>query len=185
MADRYYETERLIARRWRDSDRAAFAALNGDAETMRFFPAPLSRAESDAFIDRIGQRATEDGFCFPAIERKDDGALVGLVGLARIRFDAHFAPAVEIGWRIRRDCWRKGYAAEAAAAALAYGFQELGLEEIVSFTIPANAPSRAVMARLGMTHDPADDFDHPLLPADSPFRRHVLYRIRRADWAPA
>lgn len=185
MGETLFETQRLIARRWQAGDRAPFAALNGDPEVMRFFPAPLTPAESDAMIDGIDARMREDGFGFPAIERKADGVFVGMVGVAPVRFAAAFAPAVEIGWRIARPLWRQGYAREAALGALAYGFGSLGLDEIVSFTAVQNAPSQAVMASIGMTRDPADDFDHPNLPAGHPLRRHVLYRITKAAWAPA
>ena len=179
MSDILYETPRLVARRWRIADEPALAALCADPEVMRHFPAPLSRAESAAFLGRMRARFAEDGFGFPAVERKEDGAFVGLVGVQRVAFDAPFAPSVEIGWRVARRFWRRGYAREAALGALAYGFGELGLDEIVSFTATVNAPSMAVMARIGMTRDPAEDFDHPALPAGHPLRRHVLYRIRR------
>jgi len=185
MGETFYETPRLVARRWRAGDRAPFAALNGDPEVMRYFPAPLSPAESDAMIDAIEARMVGDGFGFPAIERKADGVFVGMVGLAPVRFKAPFTPAVEIGWRIARPLWRQGYAREAALGALAYGFGPLGLDEIVSFTAVQNAPSRAVMASIGMARAPADDFDHPNLPAGHPLRRHVLFRITKAAWAPA
>lgn len=170
-------TERLLLRQWRDEDLEPFAALNGDAETMRYFPAPLTRAESDAFAQRIRARIEEHGWGLWAVEVEHGAPFVGFVGLSVPSFDAHFTPAVEVGWRLARAHWGRGYATEAARAAVAYGFGELGLEEIVSFTTQANEPSRRVMERIGMTHDPADDFDHPLLP-DWPQRRHVLYRLR-------
>ena len=151
-------------------------------------PATLDRAASDAFFDRIAARWAADGFGLWAIERVDDGALLGFTGLAAPFFEAHFTPAVEVGWRFAPFAWGHGYATEAARAALRFGFEELGLAEIVSFTVPANARSRAVMERLGMRHDPADDFDHPNLPPGHPLRRHVLYRLSRGEWtsrAPA
>lgn len=182
MSGALYETPRLIARRWRTADRDDLAALNGDPEVMRYFPKTLDRGESDRWFDRIAAAWKRDGFCFPAVESKADSALIGFVGLARFAGAAPFAPAVEIGWRLARRFWGQGYASEAAAAALAYGFERLGLEEIVSFTAVRNRPSEAVMRRIGMTRDPVGDFDHPALPPGSPLRPHVLYRINRSAW---
>ncbi|MDH2443746.1 GNAT family N-acetyltransferase [Amnibacterium sp. CER49] len=173
------ETERLLLRRWRDDDRAPFAALNADPEVMRHFPARLSREESDALIDRIEQHFDRHGYGLWALERRDTGEFLGFTGLAVPRFEAHFTPAVEVGWRLARSAWGAGYASEAARAALAVGFGDAGLDEIVSFTVPANTRSRAVMERIGMTHDERDDFDHPGLPEGHPMRPHVLYRIGR------
>jgi ribosomal-protein-alanine N-acetyltransferase len=172
-------TDRLLLRRWRDADREPFARLNADPKIVRLLPAPLTRAESDALVDRIEREFGERGFGLWAVEIVDGGRFAGFVGLHVPRFRAHFTPAVEIGWRLARDAWGRGYATEAARAALAFGFGTVGLEEIVSFTVPANARSRAVMERLGMTRDPADDFDHPALRAGHPLRPHVLYRLRR------
>ncbi|MCW2505460.1 MAG: GCN5-related N-acetyltransferase [Actinomycetia bacterium] len=167
-------TERLLLRRWRESDLVPFAAMNADPQVMEHFPGLLSRAESDAMAARMEQSIAERGFGFWALER--DGEFVGFTGLSVPRFEAPFLPAVEIGWRLARHAWGHGYATEAARAAISYGVTELGLAEIVSFTIERNTRSRAVMERLGMTHDPDGDFDHPLLP-DWPLRRHVLYRL--------
>ncbi len=174
------ETERLILRQWRDGDAGAFAAMNADPEVMRYFPAPLSRAESDALLARARRKWRELGLCFFAVEVKG-GELIGFAGLNPPPFEAHFTPCVEVGWRLARHAWGKGYATEAARASLAYGFGTLGLTEIVSFTVPGNTRSRAVMERIGMTRDPADDFGHPDLPLDSPLCRHVLYRLRREE----
>jgi RimJ/RimL family protein N-acetyltransferase len=176
------ETDRLILREWRDGDREPFARMNADPQVTEFLAGALTRDESDELVDRIVLRWAEDGVGQWAIERRDDGAFLGFTGLARHRFDAPFMPAIEVGWRFVFHAWGHGYATEAARAALAFGFEDRGLEEIVSFTVPMNVRSRAVMERLGMTRDPADDFDHPNLPADSPLRRHVLYRLGRSDW---
>lgn len=172
------ETARLVLRRWTDADREPFAAMNADAEVMRYFPAPMSRAESDAFVDRIEAGFDRLGFGLWALERRDDGAFLGFTGLAVVRPDLPFAPATEVGWRLAQSAWGQGFATEAARAALRVGF-ESGHAEIVSFTADINAPSRRVMERLGMRRDPADDFDHPALPDGSPLRRHVLYRQAR------
>ena len=176
------ETERLILREWRDEDREPFARMNADPRVAEFLAGPLTREESDGLVDRTMLRWSEDGLGLWAVERGADGTFIGFTGLARHRFEAPFMPAIEVGWRLAVDAWGHGYATEGARASLAFGFEERGLDEIVSFTVPANVRSRAVMERLGMTRDPADDFDHPNLPPDSPLRRHVLYRLSRADW---
>ena len=173
-------TERLLLRRWREEDRAPFAALNSDPEVMRWFPAPLSRRESDALADRIQADLERDGWGLWALEQRWSGRFLGFTGLARPGFEAHFTPAVEIGWRLARSAWGSGFATEAARAATAFAFEALALDEVVAFTAEGNAPSRAVMRRLGMSHDAADDFDHPALPPSDPLRRHVLYRAARA-----
>lgn len=176
-------TRRLLLRQWRESDLEPFAALNGDAEVMRYFPAPLTRAQSDALAQRARGAIAETGWGLWAVEHASSGSFIGFVGLAEPSFDAHFTPAVEVGWRLRREYWGNGYATEAACAALSFGFVQLALAEIVSFTAAANTRSRKVMTRLGMTHDPADDFDHPGV--DGPLRRHVLFRISHNRWQRA
>jgi RimJ/RimL family protein N-acetyltransferase len=170
-------TDRLLLRGWQARDREPFAALNADPEVMRHFPAPLSQSTSDAVADHLEAAVARAGWGLWAVEERATGAFIGFTGLAPPNFDAHFTPAVEIGWRLARDAWGRGYATEAARAAAAYAFGELGLDEIVSFTVPQNERSRAVMRRLGMRHDPGDDFDHPGLPPGDPLRRHVLYRL--------
>jgi ribosomal-protein-alanine N-acetyltransferase len=176
------QTERLVLRGWRDDDLAPFAALNADPAVMEHFPGLMTTAETAAFIGRIVDGWAANGFGVWVVERSADGAFLGFNGLARPRFDAPFMPAVEIGWRFARHTWGHGYATESARAALAFGFKTVGLDEIVSFTSPANERSWRVMERLGMTRDPADDFDHPRLPEGHRLRRHVLYRLRRSDW---
>lgn len=173
------ETERLRLRAWHAGDLAPFAALNADPAVMEHFPSLLTRGESDAMVARIGEHFARHGFGLWAVEALSIAEHVGFVGLSVPRFESHFTPCVEIGWRLAREHWGLGYAPEAARAALAFGFDRIGLEEIVSFTIPANVRSRRVMEKIGMRHDPADDFDHPSIPAGHPQRRHVLYRIGR------
>ncbi len=170
-------TERLFLRRWRDSDRDPFAALNADPEVMAHFPAPLRHADSDALVDRIEAHFEAHGYGFWAVQIRATGQFLGLTGLAVVNFPAPFTPAVEVGWRLARFGWGHGYATEAARAAVDHGFAVVGIDEIVSFTTTDNVRSQAVMQRLGMTRDPADDFDHPLLPAGHRLRRHVLHRI--------
>jgi len=176
------ETERLLLREVLDRDREPFAALNADDRVMEHFPSLLTRDESDALVDRIAQHWTEDGVGQWAVERRDDGSFLGFVGLAAPSFESEFTPCVEVGWRLAVDAWGHGYATEAARASLRYGFEERGLDEILSWTTVGNARSRAVMERIGMTHDPADDFDHPNIAVGSPLRRHVLYRLSRDRW---
>lgn len=175
-------TERLVLRRWRDSDRGPFAALNADPEVMAHFPAMMTRADSDAMVDRIEAHFDQAGFGLWALEIAATGEFIGFTGLSTPRFAAHFLPATEIGWRLARPAWGHGYACEAARRALAFGFQEGGLGQIVSFTSVGNARSRAVMARIGMAHDPRDDFDHPSVPDGDRLRRHVLYRLTAERW---
>jgi RimJ/RimL family protein N-acetyltransferase len=172
-------TDRLLLRRWRDADRDPFAAMNADPRVMEHFPAPLSREESDAAAARIDRHFDEHGFGLWAMEVPGVVTFAGFVGLSVPAFTAPFTPCVEVGWRLAADCWSRGYATEGGRAALRFGFDTLGLREIVSFTTAGNTRSRLVMERLGMTHDPTDDFDHPNLPGGHPLRHHVLYRLRR------
>ncbi len=173
------ETERLALRRWRDSDIEPFAALNADQTAMRFMPGMMTGAETRAMVRRIREHFDAQGFGLWAVEVPGVAPFIGFVGLQRPTFEAHFTPCVEIGWRLAPAYWGKGYATEAAAAALRFGFENLNLDQIVSFTVAANKPSWSVMERIGMTRDPAEDFDHPRLPEGHPLRRHILYRIRR------
>ena len=176
-----HHTERLLMRRWRDGDRPAFAAMNADPTVMEYFPSTSDRRESDAVVDRIEAHFDARGFGLWAVEIPAVAPFIGFVGLWTPSFEAHFTPAVEVGWRLAREHWGRGYASEAAEASVALGFGGLALEEIVAFTVPANFRSRRVMERLGMTHDPADDFDHPGVPEGHALRRHVLYRLARPD----
>ena len=169
-------TERLLLRQWRQTDRPAFAAMNADPEVRRFFTRTLTAEESDASADRIERHIAEHGFGFWAIEAPCVAPFIGFVGLAHVRFEAPFAPAVETGWRLARAHWNRGYATEAARAALAHGFGALGLREIVSFAVPGNVASRRVMEKIGMRQDLDGSFDHPSLEESDPLRRHVLYR---------
>lgn len=172
-------TERLLLREWHDADREPFAEMNADPRVMEHFPSVLSRAESDDLVDRIVAHWAEEGHGLWAVERVEDGAFLGFTGLARPSGPPDMPPFVEVGWRFAVDAWGHGYATDAARAAVAWGFETLGLDEIASWTTRGNVRSQAVMRRIGMTHDPADDFDHPRLPAGHPQRRHVLYRLAR------
>ncbi len=179
------ETERLILRRWKESDREPFAALNADPEVMAYFPGLLTRAESDETVDRIEAHFDRHGFGLWAVEVRQETPFIGFVGLAVPRFEAPFTPCVEIGWRLARPAWGRGYAPEAARRCLLQAFDDLGLDEVVAMTVPENLKSRRVMEKLGMSHDPDDDFDHPLMPKGHRLVRHVLYRLAASDGCPA
>jgi RimJ/RimL family protein N-acetyltransferase len=178
-----YTTDRLILRRWRPVDREPFARINADPHVMEFMPSPLSRQESDRLADRIEAHFQGRGYGLCAVELRSDQGFIGFIGLQVPSFQSAFTPCVEIGWRLSPDYWGKGLASEGARRMVRCAFEELGLESLVSFTAPANLRSRRVMERLGMTRDPSEDFDHPNLPPGHPLRRHVLYRLRRADGA--
>jgi RimJ/RimL family protein N-acetyltransferase len=172
-------TPRLVLRRWRDADLAPFHAINCDPSVMRHLPKPLDRFESDALVERIRDHFAAHGFGLWAVEVPGQVDFIGFVGLSIPRFDAHFTPCVEIGWRLDCRYWGQGFATEAATRALDFAFSSLGLHEVVSFTVPANHRSRRVMERIGMSRSEADDFEHPLLPQGHPLRKHVLYRCQR------
>lgn len=175
-------TERLLLRRWRESDLAPFAAMNADPEVMRYFPRMLTRTESDSLVARIEDHFERNGFGLWAVEVVGGEPFIGFVGLLRVGFDAPFAPAVEVGWRLARNAWGLGYATEGARASLEYAFGCLGLKEVVSFTATGNTRSRRVMERLGMVRDELGDFEHPALEPGDPLRLHVLYRADSGTW---
>ena len=180
MPNQILRTERLLLRPWRETDLEPFAALTADPAVMEYFTKTLDRQESDALAAQFRDRFDEQGgYGRWAVEVVDVAPFIGFVGLQKVTFEVPFSPCVEVGWRLTREHWGKGYATEAARASLRYGFEQLGLDEIVSFTVPANARSRAVMERIGMTRSADDDFDHPVLPEGHRLRRHVLSRIRR------
>ncbi|MFZ5890260.1 MAG: GNAT family N-acetyltransferase [Myxococcota bacterium] len=175
-------TQRLILRPFRESDRDSFARLNADARVMQHFPSTLTRSESDALIDAVRQHFETRGFGPWAIELLHDDGCIGAAGLAVPSFDSHFTPCVEIAWRLAAEHWGRGYAQEAARAALHTAFVHLELKQVVSFTPTSNERSCRVMQRLGMHRDPNEDFDHPRVPPGHPLRRHVLYRLDAATW---
>jgi RimJ/RimL family protein N-acetyltransferase len=152
---------------------------------MEFMPALLQPEETNRMIARIERHFEQHGFGLFAAELRRDRTFLGFIGLSVAAFEAPFMPAVEIGWRLDAEYWGQGLATEGAREVLRYGFQEVGLSKIVSFTVPENTRSRRVMEKLGMIHDQAADFDHPLLLPGHPRRRHVLYRLNREDWEPA
>ncbi len=178
-------TERLLLRQWRDPDREPFARMNADPRVMEFMPGLLTREESDAFLARIKSHFELYGFGLFAAELMPDHAFLGFMGLQVPTFQAHFTPCVEMGWRVAAAHWGQGLATEGGREIVRYAFEVLKLETLVSFTAAVNLRSQRVMQKLGMAHDPAEDFDHPRLPEGHPLRRHVLYRLRRAEWNPA
>jgi len=175
-------TQRLRLRLWRDDDLGPFAALNADPAVVEYLGGASTRAQSDALAERIRAHFEREGFGLWAVEIPKVATFAGFVGLSVPPFKAHFTPCVEVGWRLARACWGVGYATEGARAAISFGFEQLHLKEIVSFTVPANRRSRAVMERIGMQRDLQGDFDHPGLPEEHPLRRHVLYRISDQSW---
>lgn len=167
-------TERLVLRQWQESDKEPFFRLNSDPVVMEHFPAPLTKGESDALYERLRGIIHEQGWGLWAVACPGVSDFIGFIGLSRPRFTAHFTPCVEIGWRLASEYWGKGYATEGAKACLEYGFNTLKLPEIVSFTAVSNVRSQQVMQRIGMVHNPQDDFDHPLLAKDHPLAPRPL-----------
>ena len=177
----------LLTRRLRLSDFSAshlpdLARMNADPEVMRYFPATLNPEESVALLQRITEHQRINGYSLFSLHLKESDAFVGWCGLMVVPFEAHFTPAVEIGWRLNKIFWGKGLATEAAEAVLRLGFLELGLSEIVSFTAELNQPSIRVMQKIGMQSEPKDAFDHPKLPTNHPLQRHILYRLTKSLW---
>jgi RimJ/RimL family protein N-acetyltransferase len=171
-------TDRLLLRRWREEDRAPFAELNGDPETLVFFPSTLTRAESDAYVDRIEARFEDHGYGLWALEVRQTGEFIGYTGLAPMPANVPGGPdGTEIGWRLARTAWHHGYATEAARGALDVAFAGVGLPEVWSFTSVLNTPSQAVMRRIGMTE--VARFEHPRVPDGSPIKPHVMYYLAR------
>jgi RimJ/RimL family protein N-acetyltransferase len=177
-------TERLILRRWRESDREPFAAINADPRVMEFFPRTLTKDESYRMVERIEAAFEERGFGLCAVELREDHSFIGYIGLSVPNFEAAFTPCVEIGWRLAAHAWGRGLATEGAQAMVRFVFEVLKLESLVSFTAVQNLRSRRVMEKLGMSCDPAESFDHPSLPENHPLRRHVLYRLQRNNTEP-
>jgi RimJ/RimL family protein N-acetyltransferase len=173
------ETPRLILRRWQDRDREPFAAMNADPVVMTYFAAPMTRAESDEGIDRYNMQLDRDGFTMFAAEHAATGDLVGILGMQTMRDAVPNLPqpAVEIGWRLRRDYHGQGLATEGARAVINFAFSQLHLAEVVAITAEGNAASRHVMQKLGMTHRPELTFDHPRVPSGHPHQRHALYSL--------
>jgi RimJ/RimL family protein N-acetyltransferase len=178
----HLSTDRLVLRTWTDDDVASMLALSTDPEVMRYFPAPMTPEQAAAFVAQQRERLAAGQPGNFAVEHRDTGAFLGFTGLSVPRHALPFQPCVEVGWRLVREAWGHGYATEAARACLDHAFDTLALDEVVSFTAVVNLPSRRVMERLGMHHDPAEDFDHPAVPSGHEVERHVLYRISAQEW---
>lgn len=176
------ETERLILRRWQDADLEPFSAITANREVRRYYPSTLTQDETKSLIERIESHFEKEGFGLWALELKSTGQLIGYTGLQKPNIEAHFMPCIEIGWQLCRKHWGKGYAPEAARKVLEDGFVRLALEEIVSFTAAVNQKSIRVMEKLGMQRNPADDYEHPMLPTEHPLKPHVLYRLPKTVW---
>jgi len=175
----FIETPRLILRDWQPSDHGVYVAMNADLEVMEFFPSLLTREQTLAQISHITMAIAENGYGFFAVERKDTHQFIGFAGLNYVKFESDFTPCTEIGWRLSRENWGFGFATEAAKACLEFGFDKLNLNTIYAFTALNNARSENVMKKIGMQKQ--GTFDHPLVPADSPVRRHLLYKINRDE----
>jgi len=185
MSQPTIQTPRLRLRPWEAEDLPFFAEMNADPHVMEYLPSVLTPAESDAIVSRIVEHFDRHGFGLWAVKVVGMAPFIGFTGLSVPSFQAHFTPCVEIGWRLARDHWGKGYATEAAKAAIIFGFREMKLDQIVSFTVKNNFRSRRVMERLGMTCRPEDDFEHPSLAVGHRLRPHVLYRLSRTDAEPS
>ncbi|NRG16825.1 GNAT family N-acetyltransferase [Rhizobiales bacterium] len=178
------ESERLIIRDWNDSDLRPSRNMNADPHVMRYFPSVLSSAESDAFVERCKSKIGRDGFSLFPLELKESGKFKGTAGLSPPDYEKPlpFEPCVEIGWRSPVSSWRKGYGSEAARALLGFGFETLGLDEIVSFTATLNKRSARVMERIGLARYHDSDFMHPMIAEGDSLRPHIPYRMQRATW---
>lgn len=176
------KTKRLILRRWTAADLEPLAALNADPEVMRHFPSTLTIDQSKSFIAAVEAHFDREGFGLWATELAETGEMIGFVGLSKPRFFAPFTPCVEIGWRLAKKYWGRGYAPEGALEVLKDAFGNLNLDEVVSFTATTNSNSIRVMEKIAMKRNPAEDFDHPSLEAGHRLRRHVLYRLGKQDW---
>ncbi|BCZ97697.1 GNAT family N-acetyltransferase [Legionella pneumophila serogroup 1] len=176
------ETQRLILRTFEEHDLDAMAAIDQDPKVCEYLPRIGNREATYGLMQRIMKHYQEKGFSLYAVVLKTTGEMIGFLGLITPSFEAHFTPTVEIGWRLSSKHWNKGYATEGAKAVLHYAFTELNLPQIVSFTTVNNQASRRVMEKIGLRHNSLDDFDHPKLENDSPLKRHVLYRLSRADY---
>ncbi|WP_238323716.1 GNAT family N-acetyltransferase [Planococcus donghaensis] len=175
--DYLFESKRLRFRRWKNTDRDKFADMSKDVEVMRYFPKTMSKKQADQLIERFETHMDDKGYTMWAVERKEDGAFMGFIGMLEITMEIEGKGSAEIGWRLDKKFWKKGYATEGAEACLAYAFGPLNMNEVYSFTALINQPSETVMKRIGMTK--VGEFDHPKLEKNSPLERHVLYRIKR------
>jgi RimJ/RimL family protein N-acetyltransferase len=183
MQIEFLRTARLLLRRWKVSDLEPFALMNADAKVMECYPNVLTFEQSQSMIERIESRFDNEGFGLWAVEVIATGDFIGYVGLGPAKFDSHFTPCVEIGWRLASSHWGKGYAPEAAEEVIGDAFGRLELEELVSFTSKLNLKSIRVMKKIGMINEPQDDFLHPSLEDGHHLKPHVLYRLSKKSWS--
>jgi RimJ/RimL family protein N-acetyltransferase len=174
-------TERLLLRRWRDSDREPFFLINSDPRVMEFYPKPFTRNESDDVMDRYETSFNENGFGRFAVERCSDAVFLGMAGILTATHPARQETFIDIGWRLSSDYWGHGFATEAARTIVRHAFEDLNLDALVALAAAANVRSVRVMQKLGMAHNPSDDFDEPQFPIGHPARHHVLYRLQRKE----
>ncbi len=175
------ETARLLLRPWREADIESWLAMGADPRVMEFFPSLATREQAERSAARMRAALERDGYGWWVAENKENRGFAGVIVLMDVPFEAHFTPAMEIGWRLRPEYWGRGLATEGARAALTFAFEMLGRAEVVAMTARLNLPSQRMMQRLGMTYDPADDFDHPLVEPGHPIQPHVLYRARQHE----
>ncbi len=176
------ETDRLILRTWSEDDLIPMLYINQDPKVCEFLPGLGNLLTTQAMLDRFINHFNAFQFSIYAVELKKTSEMIGFLGLIPPSFESHFTPAIEIGWRLASQHWNNGYATEGAKTVLHYAFTQLNLDEIVSFTVINNLASRRVMQKIGLHHNPQDDFDHPMLEQDSPLKPHVLYRLNRSDY---
>jgi RimJ/RimL family protein N-acetyltransferase len=176
------ETQRLILRTWKHSDLDLMLEINQDPKVMEYFPSLQDLSGTKKLIDKINTHFSECGYSLYAVQTKDTDTFIGFIGLLTANFKASFTPATEIGWRLSSKHWNKGYATEGAKSVLDYAFNSLNIPEIISFTSIENTKSTRVMEKIGLKHNPSDDFDNPNLPSDSPLLRHVLYRLKKIEY---
>ncbi len=174
------ETNRIILRRWQEADLEPFISMNADSEVMHYFPSVLNENETKSLYEVIQQEFADYGYGLYATEEKNSGNFIGFIGFHWARFDIDFCPIIEIGWRLDKRCWGKGYATEGAKACLDYGFKNLLFEKIVSFTTVQNIGSQKVMQKIGMKFD--HFFKHPKIQKNHPLNAHVLYSINKNEF---
>lgn len=176
---RIIETDRLILRTWSNEDAVEYYCINQDPKVIEFLKGSLTMSEVTDFISSMNKQFDELGYTLWAAEEKTKSQFIGFIGLNFIKWEAPFGQAVEVGWRLGSEYWKKGYATEGAKACLKYGFNQCDLKEIVSFTVPANIRSFRVMEKIGMIRDLEGDFAHPNLPLEHKLSKHILYRIQK------
>ncbi len=179
-----YETERLILRNWLHKDIEPFAKMNSDDDVMRFFEKKISLEQTIQSVEKMKACHKKYGYTFWAVENKKDQKFIGCIGIFMSEdYESPFTPGVEIGWRLDKPYWNKGYATEGAKKSLRIGFEDFKINEICAITVPTNLASRNVMEKLGMKRNPNEDFEHPKVSDNHPFKTHVLYRLKKQDWA--